>query len=78
VRAALEAMAAQVVNVALAIVLVTAWLGLGAYLDGKPSETDAAQASASTTYDALNDARHRARVERIERAHFATTTESQP
>lgn len=41
-KAAFQAMTAQVVNVALAIVFVTVWMGLTAYLRDKPSETDAA------------------------------------
>ena len=45
-KAALEAMAAQALNVALAILLVAVWLGLTAYLDAQPSETDALQATA--------------------------------
>jgi hypothetical protein len=77
VRAALEAIAAQVVNVCLAVLFLAIWLGLGAYLDATPSETDAAQASAQAAADALDDARSRARLERIEHTHFATT-ESQP
>ncbi|VTU38435.1 hypothetical protein H4CHR_04424 [Variovorax sp. PBS-H4] len=77
-KGALEAMAAQFVNVCLSILAIVVWMGLCAYLDAKPSETDAAQASALTTLDAIDDARVRARVERVERVHFATTTESQP
>lgn len=48
---ALEAVTAQAVNVFLAVIFVAVWLGLGAYLDGKPSETDALQASAAVSND---------------------------
>lgn len=56
-KGTLEAMAAQVVNVSLAILFVAIVLGLNAYLDGQPNETGAAQASALDHQDAIADAR---------------------
>jgi hypothetical protein len=55
-KGALEAMAAQVVNVALAVFLIAIVLGLSAYLSGQPTETDALQASSLDLVDALADA----------------------
>ncbi len=60
-KAALEAMAAQAVNVALAVIFVAVWLGLSAYLDAKPTETDALQADALNLADAVADANQAAR-----------------
>lgn len=55
-KAALQAMSAQLVNVALATLLVAVWLGLSAYLD-TPSETDALLASSLDLSDAIQQAR---------------------
>jgi hypothetical protein len=61
VKAALHTMADQVVNVALAILLLGVWLGLTAYLDSQPSETDAAQAVADDKAAAVIQAQRAAR-----------------
>lgn len=56
-KAILQAMAAQAVNLAIAIFLVAIVLGLNAWLDGTPTETDALQASALELQDAIAQAR---------------------
>lgn len=76
----LQAAGTQAINVVLTILLIAVWLGLTAYLDVKPSDTDALQASADNFNDALRDARIAKRDAAREKRHpFTTTTaESQP
>lgn len=50
-KTTLQEIGAQVVNVALVIVLVVVWLGLTAYLEAKPSETDAAALTQTISND---------------------------
>jgi hypothetical protein len=63
-KAQLATLKRQAVNVGLTILLIVAWMGLSAYLDAQPSETDALQASALDHADAIADARAAAKERR--------------